>query len=78
MGPDDALSRHELSRPERAAAELADVLPAELAARIEWSTLRLEPGSFVDPGPAGRATDLPFSARASSKARADEVWRTGA
>ena len=62
VGVHDALFKHVFSVPEHAAAELASVLPREVSARIAWSTLRLEPGSFVDPDLAERHTDLLFSA----------------
>lgn len=63
MGAHDALFKHVFSVPEHAAAELAHALPAKVSARIDWSTLRLEPGSFVDPTLAQRHTDLLFSVK---------------
>ena len=62
MGAHDALFKQVFSVPEHAAAELAHVLPHELSSRIAWSSLRLEPGSFVDPDLASAHTDLLFSA----------------
>lgn len=59
--PHDALFRSAFEHPAHAAAELRHVLPRELADAIEWSELRLEPGSFVDPKLADRHTDLLFS-----------------
>lgn len=62
VGAHDALFKHVFSVPEHAAAELAHVLPTELSSRIAWPTLRLEPGSFVEPELASSHTDLLFSA----------------
>jgi predicted transposase YdaD len=41
------------------------VLPEEVTRHIDWSTLRVEPGSFIDSGDTDRFADLLFSARAS-------------
>jgi predicted transposase/invertase (TIGR01784 family) len=60
--PLDALFRFTFSRPEHAVPLLRSNLPAELAQRIDWSTLALQPGSFVDPELGLRHTDLLFSA----------------
>ena len=60
--PHDELFRKTLGIPEHAAGELRAVLPRKLAKRIDWSTLRAEPGSFVDSGGPQRHTDLLFSA----------------
>ena len=60
--PHDELFRKTLGIPEHAAGELRAVLPRKLARRIDWSTLRAEPGSFVDSGGPQRHTDLLFSA----------------
>ena len=59
--PHDRLVRDVLSDPELAAGELRAVLPEALAARIEWGSLRLEPGHFADEEGESR-TDLLFSA----------------
>jgi hypothetical protein len=63
MGPHDRLFRHTFSVPEHAAAALRRALPDSVSRLIDWSTLRLEPGSFVDAALAGRESDLLFSAR---------------
>ena len=52
---------------EHAAAELRAVLPAELVARTDFSTLRLCPGSYVDEALSGSQSDLLFSVRVSGK-----------
>jgi predicted transposase YdaD len=46
-----------------AAEELRAVLPPSLVARIDWSTLKREPGSFVDEALKSRLTDMLFSMR---------------
>lgn len=62
-GPHDLFARYTFSHPERAAAELRAVLPPEVAARVDWSTLQPEPGSVVDPKLRESQSDLLFSAR---------------
>jgi predicted transposase/invertase (TIGR01784 family) len=66
--PHDELFRKTLGIPEHAAGELRAVLPRKLAKRIDWSTLRAEPGSFVDSGGPQRHTDLLFSATIDGRA----------
>jgi len=46
--PHDALFRATFEKPENAAAELRRVLPAELVATIDFTTLRTLPSHFVD------------------------------
>lgn len=58
----DALVKRTFSVPENAAGAIRSVLPDALAARIDWESLELEPGSFVDDEGRGRHTDLLFSA----------------
>lgn len=58
--PHDALFKHVFSQPEHAASELRAVLPARLSARLDWSSLELEPSSFVDEQLRGRQADLLF------------------
>ncbi len=65
--PHDALFKSVFEQPEHAAAELQHVLPTELVAAIDWRTLALEPGSFVDEDLAERHTDLLFSAQAGER-----------
>ncbi len=62
-GPHDLFARYTFSHPERAAAELRAVLPAEVVARVDWSSLHQESGSVVDPELRERQSDLLFSAR---------------
>lgn len=62
--PHDAIFKSVFQDPEHAAAELRHILPGELASAIQWSSLKLEPGSFVDPKLADQHSDLLFSADA--------------
>ena len=62
--PHDAIFKSVFQEPEHAAAELRHILPGELASAIQWSSLKLEPGSFVDPKLADQHSDLLFSADA--------------
>ena len=62
-GPHDLFARFTFSHPERAAAELRAVLPVEVAARVDWSSLHHESSSVVDPELKERQSDLLFSAR---------------
>src|SRR5690606_35658178 len=58
--PHDALFKSAFENPQHAAAELRHILPTELTHAIDWSSLRLEPGSFIDPKLADRHSDLLF------------------
>ena len=73
--PHDALFKSVFQQPENAAAELQHVLPPEHVAAIDWSTLKLEPGSYVDEALADQHSDLLFSARA--QASGERVFRVG-
>lgn len=59
--PHDALFKRIFSDPRHAAAELRAILPAATLAALDLSTLRLQPGSFVDDALRSRHTDLLFS-----------------
>jgi predicted transposase/invertase (TIGR01784 family) len=61
--PHDSLVRAILSRPEHAAGYLRHLLRPALAARFDWSTLRLVSGSYVDQALRGRHSDLLFSVK---------------
>jgi predicted transposase/invertase (TIGR01784 family) len=67
MGSHDPLFKHVFSTPENARAELQAALPAAIHSAIDWSTLRVEPGSFVDARLAERHSDLLFSAQLADK-----------
>jgi predicted transposase/invertase (TIGR01784 family) len=60
--PHDALFRRVFSRRENAIGELRAVLPEALSARIDWASITLVDGRFVDPELADRETDLLFAA----------------
>lgn len=62
-GPHDLFARFTWGQPERAEAELRAVLPPDVVARVDWSSLRREPGSVVDPELRETQSDLLFSAR---------------
>jgi predicted transposase YdaD len=62
-GPHDLFVRFTLGQPERAAAELRAALPQDVVSRVDWSTLRRESGSVVDPELRETQSDLLFSAR---------------
>ena len=61
--PHDALFRYTFSQRENAVSLLRAVLPPELAAAVDWRTLRIEKGSFVDDALRGRHSDLVLAAR---------------
>ena len=63
----DALFKNTFSKVEHAAAELRAVLPAQLVALTDFSTLALCPGSFVDETLAGSQSDLLFTAQIANK-----------
>ncbi|MFY0578142.1 Rpn family recombination-promoting nuclease/putative transposase [Cystobacter fuscus] len=62
-GPHDLFARYTFGRPERAEAELRAILPAQVVSAVDWSSLRLEPGSVVDPELRETESDLLFTAR---------------
>ena len=56
--PHDKLFKSSFHEPETAAAFLSTQLPAELACALDWSNLRVEPGSFIDEHLRGSESDL--------------------
>ncbi|MGH1340374.1 MAG: Rpn family recombination-promoting nuclease/putative transposase [Nannocystales bacterium] len=60
--PHDALFKTIFGQPEHAAAELQHILPGHIAARIDWSSLTPQPGTYVDEELADQHSDLLFSA----------------
>jgi hypothetical protein len=60
--PHDTLFKVVFSQLEHARGMLQTVVPPALAALIDWSTLSLEPNSFVDAALRWQYTDLLFSA----------------
>jgi hypothetical protein len=65
-GPHDLFVRYTFGHPERAAAELRAVLPAQLVSDVDWASLRRESGSVVDPELRETESDLLFTARLST------------
>ncbi|MEZ4362939.1 MAG: Rpn family recombination-promoting nuclease/putative transposase [Kofleriaceae bacterium] len=65
--PHDALVKAVFGQPEHAAGVLRTIVPSEVGEAIEWRTLTLCPGSFIDAVLAYQHSDLLFAAR----------WRAG-
>jgi hypothetical protein len=61
--PHDELVRAVLLHPEHAAGELRFLLPPEVGARIDWGTLELVPGNFVEESLQKSYSDLLFRVR---------------
>ena len=59
----DALFKAAFEQPAHAAGLFRHWLPPALTGEIDWTTLSLEPGSFIDEELAPSHTDLLFSAR---------------
>src|SRR6187397_144791 len=59
--PHDRLAKAVFSQLEHARAELSAVLPAALVERMDWSTLELLSGEFVDPALKHLHTDLLYT-----------------
>ncbi|HET7504379.1 MAG TPA: Rpn family recombination-promoting nuclease/putative transposase [Kofleriaceae bacterium] len=64
--PHDALFKGVFGQPEHARGTLREIVPAALGDALDWPSLRLQPGSFVDPVLNERHTDLLYSV----------TWRT--
>ncbi|HEY0482363.1 MAG TPA: Rpn family recombination-promoting nuclease/putative transposase [Kofleriaceae bacterium] len=60
--PHDGLFKGVLGQAEHARGMLRAVVPAALAEALDWSTLTLRPGSFVDSALSHQHTDLLYSA----------------
>ncbi|MFY0562383.1 Rpn family recombination-promoting nuclease/putative transposase [Archangium lansingense] len=65
-GTHDLFARYTFGHPERAAAELRAVLPPHVVSEVDWTSLRREPGSVVDPELRETESDLLFTARLRS------------
>ena len=59
--PHDALFHAVFSRIENAVGELRAVLPASIASRLDWTSLKLLDGHFVDEELSWRESDLVYS-----------------
>lgn len=60
--PHDALFKAAFASPEHAAPQLRALLPPTVSALLDWASLHLEPGSFVDESLAATHSDLLFRA----------------
>ena len=63
----DALFKATFSQVEHAAGELRQILPAGLLAHLDFATLALCPGSFVDEAFSQRHSDLLFSVKLAGR-----------
>ena len=74
--PHDRFLKEILSKPEHAAGVLRCALTAELAAQLDWSTLRLINGSYVEPDLKASFSDLVFEVqvRAGGEALVYCLW----
>jgi predicted transposase YdaD len=61
--PHDALFKASFETPEHAAPLFRQILVEPIVAAIDWTSLRREAGSFIDPTLAASHNDLLFSAR---------------
>lgn len=68
--PHDELFRHVFGRPRHAADELAFLLGAEVARHVDWGSLELVPGTYVDDAHRQTESDLVYSVRL----RGQETW----
>jgi len=65
--PHDLIFKGVFGRPEHARGMLRAIAPVALAEALDWSTLTLQPGSFVDAALSHQHTDLLYAA----------TWRDG-
>jgi hypothetical protein len=64
--PHDGLFRYIFSQPENAAPLIRSLVPAA-AGKVDWTSLQLEPGSYVDERLRARHSDLLFQARVDGR-----------
>ena len=67
QNPHDSLFKATFSQIEHAAGLLGLVLPPELVRHIDFTTLTVRPGSFVDEALKERFSDILFSAMVSER-----------
>jgi predicted transposase/invertase (TIGR01784 family) len=65
--PHDLMFKAVFGQPEHARGVLRAIVPVALAEALDWSTLTLQPGSFVDAALRHQYTDLLYAA----------TWRDG-
>lgn len=68
QNPHDALVKAIFSSPEHAVELLRTALPSEIAEQLDWNSLELVPGSFVDDELREHLTDLLYSVHFAGKA----------
>ena len=61
--PHDKLFRAAFSNPETAAAFLRAYLEEDLVALVDWGSLHVEPGTFIDAQMKASEADLLFTAK---------------
>ena len=61
--PHDALFKRVLGQPEHARGVLRAIIPPVLTETLDWQTLALRPGSFVDEAFTYQHTDLLYEVR---------------
>lgn len=59
--PHDQLFKETFSRKDTAAAFFQSYLPKAVVSRVDWETLQLQPGQFVDQDLQGRQSDLLYT-----------------
>ena len=59
----DALFKATFTQPEHAAGELRHVLPADFVKMLDFATLAVEPGSYIDEALKERQSDVLLSIR---------------
>lgn len=59
--PHDGLVKRIFTKPEAAAVELRQALPPALAKYLDWDTLHVESGSFIDPKLKPSHNDILYS-----------------
>ena len=72
--PHDGLVKRIFTKPEAAAVELRQALSPALTGRLDFSTLRVEPGSFVDPNLKPRHSDILYAVDLRSTGRPVMVY----
>ena len=65
--PHDKFFKETFSRPEVAREFFQTYLPSRLAAALDWRTLRVEPGTFVDERLTARHSDLLYSVQVAGQ-----------
>lgn len=72
--PHDALFRGVFSERELAVSELCSLLPRAIVDALDWTTLEVEPGSFIDAELSERQSDLLYRIRIHERDEAAFVY----